>query len=158
MSDVLDSIRAKVGTENCIESCSRDGCDVDMTDLPTDCVIVDVDKAFPAHELDGKRCDFVLFAERSDAPLLVAPVELKSGDVDVSEAVKQLRGGAAFAERIAQPPSDSICRPVLIHGKGLHRAQRTALNRSKVAFRGDKRTVKTARCGGHQNLARALKG
>ena len=158
MTDVLDRIRAKAGPENRVDSCSRDGCRVDMTEVPTDRVIVDVDKAFPAHELDGKRCDFVLFTQLDDGRLLVAPTELKSGKVDSSEAVEQLQGGAAFVEWIAQPPSDAVCRPVLIHGKGLHRAERNKLNSSKVAFRGRKLTVKTARCGQPRNLARVLEG
>lgn len=158
MSEALNRIREKVGSENCVDSCSRGGCRVYMTDLPTDCVIVDVDKACPAHELDGKRCDFVLFAERSKAPFLVAPVELKSGYVDVSEVVKQLQGGAAFAEQVGQIPSNTVCRPVLIHGKGRHRAQLNTLDRNKVVFQGRKLTVKTARCGSPRNLARALGG
>ena len=158
MSEALDRIRTTVGPENCVGSCSRDGCRVDMTGLPADRVIVDADRAFPAHALDGKRCDFVLFAERSKAPFLVAPVELKSGDVDVSEVVKQLRSGAAFAERIAESPSDAVCQPVLLHGKGLHPAQRKTLGRDKVVFQGRKLTVKTARCGSPRNLARVLGG
>lgn len=158
MSGVLDRIRARVGPGNCVESCSRDGCRVDMTDLPTDCVIVDVDKAFPTRELDGKRCDFVLVAERSDAPLLVAPVELKSGKVNFLEALEQLRGGARFADRIVEPASNAECRPVLIHGKGFHKAEHRMLNRRKVAFRGGKLTVKITRCDEPRNLVRVLKG
>ena len=76
MSAALDGIRAKVGEENCDKSCSRDGCGVDLTDAPTDRVIVDADKAFPAQGREGKRCDFILFMDRPGAPLLTAPVEL----------------------------------------------------------------------------------
>lgn len=158
MSGVVDRIRARVGPGNCVDSCSRDGCRVDMTGLPMDRAIVDVDKAFPARELDGKRCDFVLVAERSDAPLLVAPVELKSGKVNFLEALEQLRGGAKFADWIAEPASNAECQPVLIHGKGFHKAEHRMLNRRKVAFRGRKLTVKIARCDEPRNLARALKG
>ena len=158
MSAALDRIRATAGPGNCVESCSRDGCRVDMAGVPADRAIVDADKAFPAHGWDGKRCDFVLFAELEDGRLLVAPIELKSGDVDASEAARQLQGGAAFAERVGRPPSNAICRPVLLHGKGLHPAQRKTLGRNKVVFQGRKLTVKTARCDEPRNLARVLGG
>ena len=134
MIAALDRIRATAGPGNCVESCSRDGCRVDMAGVPAERAIVDADKAFPAHGWDGKRRHFVLFVELEDGRLLVAPIELKSGYVDVSEVVKQLRGGAAFAERIAEPPPDAVCRPVLLHGKGLHPAQRDTLGRGKVVF------------------------
>lgn len=158
MSAALDRIRAKVGPENCVESCDRDGCRVDMAGVPADRVIVDADKAFPAHKMGGKRCDFVLFTERDDERILVVPIELKSGKADSSEAVKQLQGGAKFAEQVGQLPPNAVCRPVLIHGRGLHRAQLKTLGRNKVVFRGYNLTVMTARCGEPRNLASALEG
>ena len=155
MSATLDDIRAKVGAKNCNKSCSRDGCRVYLTDAPTDRVIVDADKAFPAHGQGGKRCDFILFVDRGDGSLLAAPLELKSGRADVAEAVKQLQGGADFAACFASP-SKADCLPILIHGRGIHTKERKALNRAKIAFHGRKRTVKTAQCGRPRNLARVL--
>ena len=152
MSAALDRIRAKIGPENCVESCNRDGCRVNMAGVPADRVIVDADKAFPAHKMGGKRCDFVLFTERDDERILVVPIELKSGKVDSSEAVKQLQGGVGFAEQVGQLPPNAVCRPVLIHGRGLHRAQLgkglhrsqiKTLGRNKVVFRGYNLTVMT---------------
>lgn len=159
MSAALDDIRASVGAENCSKSCSRDGCSVDlMTDAPPARVIVDADKAFPAHGRKGKRCDFILFIDRGGAPLLAAPIELKSGRTDVSDAVRQLQGGADFADCFA--PSNADCLPILFHGKGLHKKERENLNSdsAKITFRGRKRTIKTARCGHLRNLANVLFG
>ena len=156
MSAALDGIRAKVGAENCGKSCSRDGCCVDLTDAPTDRVIVDADKAFPAHRREGKHCDFILFVDRGDGRLLAAPVELKSGQADASKAIEQLRGGAEFAACFAPPDAD--CQPVLFHGKRLRPAERTRLNQRKVAFRDLELTVKTAQCGRPRNLASVLSG
>ena len=155
VSDDLSGIRTRIGAENCGKSCSRGGCRVDLTNVPAARVIVDADKAFPAHEQEGKRCDFILFVDRDDGRLLAAPVELKSGRTKVSETVEQLRGGADFAACFA-PPRNADCLPVLIHGKGLHRKERDTLNRAKVAFRGREWTVRTARCGRPRNLARIL--
>ena len=156
MSAALDDIRAKLGAENCGKSCSRGGCRVYLTDVPTDRVIVDADKAFPAHGREGKRCDFILFVDRSDEPLLAVPVELKSGRTDALEAIEQLRGGAEFAACFAPPDAD--CQPVLFHGKRLHPAELIRLNRAKIAFRGLELTVKMAQCGRPRNLAGALSG
>ncbi len=157
MSAALDDIRAKVGAENCGKSCSRGGCRVYLTDAPTDRVIVDADKAFPAHEREGKRCDFILFVDRGDGRLLAAPVELKGGRADASEAIEQLQGGADFAACFAPSPN-ADCRPILFHGRNLHRMERGRLNRAKIAFRGLELTVKTAQCGRPRNLAGALFG
>ena len=155
MSAALDAIHSEVGTENCVDSCSRDGCDVDLTDVPPARVIVDADKAFPAHGGEGSRCDFILFMDRDDESLLAVPLELKSGRAKVSEAIKQLRGGANFAACFASSP-DTDFVPVLIHEKGLDRKDRLRLKRKTIAFHGRKRTIKTARCGRPRNLADAL--
>lgn len=156
MSTALDGIRAKVGAKNCGKSCSRDGCGVDLTDAPTDRVIVDADKAFPAHGWKGKRCDFILFMDRPGVPLLAAPVELKSGRPDASEAVEQLQGGANFTADLA--PSNAVCLPILIHGKSIHKKELMVLNRAKISFRGRKLTIGKAQCGQPRNLVNVLPG
>ena len=115
-----------------------------------------MDKAFEAHGGKGKRCDFIVFLPGPDGKLIVAPLELKSGRVDVSDALDQLEKGAAFAERFAPEDSEIVCRPILFHGKRLHRAERDELKRGKVQFRGTELTVKTKGCGQGRNLMNAL--
>lgn len=158
MSAALNRIQAAVDASHCRDSCSRDRCQVDLTGAPGERLIVDADTAFPAHGVGGKRCDFILFLTSGDGALVVAPIELKSGDVDASEAVDQLRAGAAFADRLSRGEGGADCQPILFHGKSIHRKQRAALARGKVNFRGRKLTVKTARCGQPGNLASALGG
>ena len=128
-----------------------------MTDVPSDRVVVDADLAFPAHGLKGRRCDFVLFVLGTEGHLLAAPLELKSGGVDASKAADQLQGGATFADSVAPANNETVCRPILFHGAGIHTKQRKILNRTKIAFRGRKLTIKTARCKRLRNLACALK-
>ena len=156
MKEVLDGIRAEVGAENCCRSCSQDGCRVFLDDVPRERVIVDAEKAFEARERHGKRCDFIVFLPRADGKLVAAPVELKSGGVDVSAAVQQLQGGAAFSECLVDKASGSVCRPILIHGHGLHPQDLRRLNRAKILFHGIPLTVRTERCGQPRNLANAL--
>ena len=158
MNAVLKEIRARIEEKYLCESCSRSGCRVDMTGVSTDRVIADADLAFPAHGIGGKRCDFVLFLRNEAETLVVAPIELKSGNVDASEAIEQLRNGARFADRFAPNDADAVCRPVLFFGRRIHRTELRALNRERIDFRGLRLAIKKARCGRDGNLARALSG
>ena len=153
MRRVLDGIRADIGAENCARSCSRDKCRVSLRDVPRGRVVVDMDKAFEAHGGKGKRCDFIVFLTGAGGEFVAAPIELKSGGVDVSDALEQLQGGAAFDQQFAP---DAVCRPILFHGKAIHPKDRKTLNRKKVRFRGVAFTVKTKGCDQHRNLMDAL--
>ena len=160
-NSTLSRIRAQVGTENLSESCSRDGCRVYMTDVPSPRIVVDVDRASQAHEIAGRRCDYILFFISSTCGTLVmVPMELKSGGVNASTASEQLQRGVELAERFTRNKIDvrSVCHPVLFHGKRIHEKARKALNRAKVRFRGRQLTIKTARCGQPRNLANVLAG
>ena len=156
MADSLDGIRLRVGEENLAESCTRDCCVVSLDGIPDERVIVDVDLAFPVHEKQGKRCDFIVFLNVNDNVLLVAPIELKSGNIDTGYVFKQLRGGVIFADEMAPKNSTPKCRPILVHGLRLESWQRKKLNAKKIQFRGRCLTVMTARCGECRNLASAL--
>ena len=158
MSEVLNAIRSQVGEESLSDSCKREGCRVSLEDVPSRRVVVDADKAFPAHEIEGNRCDYVLFfVNPATNTLLAVPIELKSGGVkSASEASEQLQGGAEFAERFASLAASYICHPVLFHGGSLHEKQRKTLNRTKIRFCGLQLTIKTARCNRPKNLASAL--
>ena len=156
MKKALDGIRARVGAGNCCKSCSRDGCRVYLHDVPRERVIVDADKAFRAHGRQGKHCDFIVFLPGTDGRLFAAPIELKSGKVDVSDAVQQLQEGSTFAERFVTQEPEVVCRPILFHGRAIHPNERRALNRKKVVFRGVELTVKTKSCGRRRNLMDGL--
>lgn len=154
--DILNGIRSRVKTDNLSNTCSRDGCQVSMTDVPASRIVVDADRAFPAHHVEGKRCDYVLFFIGTAADtLVVVPMELKSGTVDPSKASEQLQGGAKFADLMTRDHSGvtPTCHPILFHGKRIHEKDRKALNRAKVTFRSQRLTIKTAYCGQPKNLS-----
>ncbi len=155
MNEVLYDIATAIGADNCCESCTRDRCRVFLQDIPRERILVDADRAFGAHGCLGKRCDFILFTLTA-GKLFVVPIKLKSGGVDVSGALEQLQEGAAFGERFVHRASNAVCRPVLIHGSGMHRTDRSRLNRQKIRFRGSGITVKSGRCNKARNLATAL--
>ena len=157
MNDVLDYIRVNVGAEHLAQSFRGEGCRVFMTDVLPNRVIVDAESAFPAHGLEGKRCDYVLFMANSQGNLTAAPMELKSGKVDASKAADQLQGGARFVERFTPVTSATVCCPILFHGRSIHRQDRKALNRQKIEYCGQRITIKTVRCNRPRNLAEALR-
>ena len=153
MSDILIRIRQAVGESYVCKSVGRDECGVDPTGLPDHRVIVDADLALPAHQWSGSRCDFIIFFTglHGDEVVAAIPLELKSGRADITHVSKQLQQGANFAAAFA--PGNTICQPVLIHGK---RINLRALNRAKVLFRDRPMTIRTARCNSAGNLAHAL--
>ena len=129
-----------------------------MQDVPAPRILVDADLAFPYHQMEGQRCDFVLFVVSGKGSLFVVPMELKGGGVDASEVSAQLQRGVEFADRFAPQGFQAVCHPVLFHGGSIHPKQRKTLNRAKVRFRGRRLTISTARCNRPGNLALALDG
>lgn len=159
VDEILSGIRSRVGTDNLSNTCSRDGCRVSMEDVPTSRVLVDADRAFPSHNIKGKRCDYILFfLGAAEDILAIVPMELTSGTVDASVKSKQLQRGAEFADRFTPDHSGvkPTCHPILFHGKSIHKKELIDLNRTKVKFRNQQLTIKTARCGRPRNLSRVL--
>ena len=152
-SEILENIRDRVGRENLFigNSFRRGQCRVNLADVSEDDrVVVDLDKIFPAGQEGKNQCECVLFYFNDTGNFVVVPIELKGGgNVDASEAVRQLKGGAAFATDHIPSRSKSICHPVLFHN-GISRAEVRQLknNQSKIHFRGKSSEIKTARCGG----------
>ena len=147
MSEVLNHIRTQVGEENLSTLRSRGSCGVNMTRAPSPRVVIDADRAFPAHGMMGKRCDYIIFFFDTAQNCLVAVlIELKGGDVKASDVSEQLQAGASFAERFTLGATETVCLPRLFH-KGIHRKERLQLQRASVHFRGEDSPIKTAHCG-----------
>ena len=157
MNSVLKQICISVDKKHLTESCRQAGCRVSLTGVSPDRAIVNTESAFPAHGLEGKRCDYVLFVVNPQGNLVAAPMELKSGKVDASEAADQLQGGATFVECATPATSATVCCPILFHGRSIHSKERKALNRQKIEYCGQRVTIKTARCNRPRNLAEALR-
>jgi len=157
-SEILNLIESRVGEANLSTSNGRDGCRMSMQDVPRPRVLVDADLAFPAHNMNGKKCDFILFLFENAGRFLTVPVELKRGKFSASEASEQLQRGADFVDRVVPKSVNTLCSPVLFRGrKRIHEKQLKVLNRSKVRFRGKQLTIRIARCDQPGNLALALK-
>ena len=57
VSRVLDHIRSQVDGESLIDSCSGEGCRVDMANLPSDRVVINIEREFESRNMTEKRCD-----------------------------------------------------------------------------------------------------
>ena len=157
LNRVLDEIRAQVGTESLINSCSGEGCRVDMTDIPSERVVIDVEREFDSRNITEKRCDRLLFYV-DGSNLVAAPIELKSGKAEQSEVTEKLQNSLHFAANIV-PRTRTLTtayRPILFQGRGVKWINPRRTQELNVNFRGNKLRIRIGRCGRRENLARAL--
>ena len=159
LSEALDEIRKRVGEENLTNSCSSDGCRVDMTDVPHPRIVVEVERMFQVNQRSDKRCDRMLFYVDPDSnTLVVVLIELKSGNVNATDVFQQLQGGAKFAAEVIPQDIETTCIPVVFHGKRIHDAQLPKLKRNEVRFRRQTFPIRKGKCGRRtKNLASVLK-
>ena len=145
MTELLDAVRNQVFPKCLTERCSRPGCPVPLTNAPSPRLIIDFDK--PGSPLSERetRCDFLFIAEEGNNPGWVAPLELKGGRVDVSEAIKQLQAGASVAEALVSQDLKVNFRPIIASGN-IPKAERAALKRT-IRFHGNSMPVRRIRCG-----------
>lgn len=156
-SEMFNEMRKLVGEENLIDSCSAAGCRVYLTNIPSDRIIVNVDRMFNELGVKGKRCDkFLLFANLNEDILVIVLMELKSGHFNANDVSEQLQSSANFISGLVPKHYATACIPILFHGKGLHKAQSTDLKRAEIRFRGEKIPIRFNKCGAPKNLADIL--
>lgn len=157
MSEVLSEIRERIGEESLMNSCSGRGCRVDMTDVPRERIVVNVDRAFPASRVTGKRCDRILiYGDVSKNRLVVALIELKGGTFKATGVFEQLQESVGLLSGLIPQVFEITCVPVLFHGKGISKLQLRDINRTPVRFRNQRFPIRLRRCGVPRNLASVL--
>lgn len=157
-SQVFGEILRKINKNNLTYSCGEPRCSVDMEDIPSNRVVIDVEKEFDFQKRTEKRCDRLLFFINRERRLVAVPIELKSGTADESDVVKQLENSLKFAERIASEINTSRTEycPVLFHGRGIKWRSSRGLKQLKVRFRGKNLQILIGKCGGKKQLANLL--
>ena len=153
---VLDHIRAQVDEENLINSCSGEGCRVDMTGIPPERVVIDVEGEFDSRNMTEKRCDRLLFYIEANN-LVAAPIELKSGKAEQSQVTEKLQNSLHFAASIVPRTRTltTVYRPILFEGRGIKWINPRGTKQLNLNFRGKLR-IRVGRCGISGNLVRAL--
>ena len=153
----LANIRGKVDQQSLTNSCSGEGCQVYLTDMPRQKVVINVEKEFDARGDNRKRCDRLLFYENKTT-FVAVPIELKGrGKGDESDVLEQLKSGLAFAATLVSDLKEPVYVPIVFTKSGIRSRSPRHQNRElKVKFKGKTLTVLTGRCGRKRNLANLL--
>jgi len=150
----LEDLRHTLSNDyrNClVNSCRKEGCRLRIGSLGSKGrFIIDGDKYIEHHKQTGGFCDYVVF--HFSANVAVGVVEMKSGRVDASDAVKQIRNGTAFTEELVKSIGQVKYYPVLLHGRGIHRIELGFLKKHKVRFQGQDFSVIVDMKGLFRNL------
>lgn len=157
LSKGLTYIRGQVSSNSITKVCSGEGCQVYLTDMPKERVIINVEKEFKSRGKSGKRCDRMLFY-RNKNTLLAVPIELKGrGKGDESDVLEQLKSGLEFAATLVPDLKTTTYVPIVFTKRGIRSRSPRHQNRElKVKFRGKTLMVLTGRCGRKRNLANLL--
>ena len=155
----LAEIRGKVNPESLTDSCSGEGCTVHLVDIPSERIVIDVEKEFDSRRKNEKRCDRLLFYGNTAKNTFVAvPIELKSGKATESDVREKLVNSVRFAATIApdrKKNGKTVYVPVLVCGRRIEWTNpRDPKNRQE--FKAGNHLILIERCGRERNLARAL--
>ncbi len=100
-SRILGELRARFNTGSLVDACSGEGCNVDMDDIPSERVIVNLEHEFDLRQKTEKRCDRLLFfISPTENNLVGVSIELKSGTARESEAIEKLENSLKFIAQI----------------------------------------------------------
>ena len=133
----------------------KKGCSLSLKSLSGHHLIVDFDKPLGRNRGSNKsRCDYLFLMDSAGAQRWALALALKSGDVDASKSVKQLRAGARAADTFIPSGVNVQFRPVLAFGN-LHKAQRQEMKKQRnlIRFRGSSHATRFIRCGAPLKLA-----
>ena len=150
MTGLVGKVRCKVDCRCIVKgNLKKKHCGVEMTGAPTPNLVVDFDEPGAPLMLNEKRCDYLLVAEGNSeegnpAPDWVVVLELKKGTLDAGQAVKQLRAGAAAAEKLVGQNEAVKFRPIVI-GK-VTKYERPKL-KENVKFHKHEEPIRLMPCG-----------
>ena len=156
---VLDGIRAQVDEGSFIDSCSGEGCRVDMANLPSDRVVINIEREFESRNMTEKRCDRLLFfIDTAENNFIAVPIELKSGKAEQSEVTEKLQNSLHFAANIVPRTRalTTVYRPILFEGRGIKWINPRGTKQLNVNFRGSNLRIRIGCCGKSGNLVRTL--
>ena len=146
MTGIVASIRAAVASSASVSEMDRDGCSVRIQDVPAPRIVIDLDNDALAVPRERPHCDFLVFAEVGSVGWIV-PVELKSGGFGNQHAVRQLQGGACFADELAPGERGYRLAAVIAHGYPIHWSKRLDLQRRRIRLRSESCSPLLLPCG-----------
>ena len=119
MSWKIAKLTPMVSSDSLTNSCSGEGCTVHLDDIPTERVIINIEKEFDARGESGKRCDQMLFYGNKNT-FLAVPIELKGrGKGDESQVLEQLKSGLEFAATLVSDLKEAVYVPIVFTKSGI---------------------------------------
>ena len=157
LSEGLTHIQEQVSPDSLTKSCSGEGCQVYLTDIPRQKILINVEKEFDARRDNRKRCDRMLFYENKNT-FVAVPIELKGrGKGEESQVLEQLKNGLEFAATLVQNLKEPVYVPIVFTKNGIRWTNpRCQNNELTVRFKGKTLRVLTGRCRRPKNLANLL--
>lgn len=155
MSNWISTITRKVSKRCVVDRCDKDGCSIATEGLPSDRIIIDLDRHVADRPLGQKLCDYLIAAEDGTARWIM-PVELKSGGFQASSIIKQLQAGSDRAKELIRYDNSLTLVPILAHRRKrrMHRNDIKLLREREIVLFGMKKKVILIECGA--NLKRHL--
>ena len=148
MGNLVERIKKKLPA-GCIAKGKyrKKGCSVSLKNAPKPPLMIDMDECQALVGKNKTKCDYIFIGGCDD--VLLAPLELKKGELDASKVVKQLQAGADIATRIIPAGEPVQFRPVAVFGGKLHRIQRAQLLKAsnKIRFKGEPFNIHLLKCG-----------
>lgn len=157
LSKGLTHIREQVSPNSLTNSCSGERCQVYLTDIPKQKVVINVEKEFDARGDNRKRCERMLFYGNKNT-FVAVPIELKGrGKGEESQVLEQLKNGLEFASTLVQNLKEPVYVPIVFTKSGIRWTNPRRQNQElKLTFKGKTLRVLTGRCGRPKNLANLL--
>ena len=150
MIQLVKAVRSKVSSESLAKKCYKKGCGLSLQDVPEQHLLIDFDKLDVPSGNETKCCDYLFVSDRdSENEPYVAPIELKKGDLDVSEVVAQIKEGAAKAKDFLPKKTAFSFRPIAVCGGRADKAEREKLRKkkNKIKFHSEVEAIRLTRCG-----------
>ncbi len=144
----IAEIRSNVPPCCITDRCSEEGCSVSLDGIqPANRVVVDCREFKRRFRYSDRLCDCVVICDLND--ISVSVIELKSGGIDASQVIGQIRNGTRLVEEWIGGANVRTFLPLLVHSKGIHAKQWNVLRKkqNKIVFGGKAFPVSTARSG-----------
>lgn len=161
MSRILNQIRVLFHKNSLVNSCSAEGCNVDMAGVPSERIVVNLEHEFDSRKITEKRCDRLLFFINPAKNSLVAvSIELKSGKANESDVIEKLENSLKFTAQITPVSMRAkiMYIPVLFHGRGIKWTNPKGAKQPEVSIHGKRLQILIGRCGRPRNLVGVLFG
>ena len=156
LSKELTHIKERVSPNSLTNSCSGESCQVYLTGIPHQKVVINVEKEFDARGATRKRCDRMLFYGYKNT-FVAVPIELKGrGKGGESHVLEQLKNGLEFAATLVQNLKAPVYVPIVFTKDGMKWTNPKRQNKFSVKFQGKTLKIMTGRCGRPKNLANLL--